>query len=326
MADDRLVVMGIDEAGYGPILGPLVVSAATFQMPRPVASSCLWKVLADSVASSSTARDGRVVIQDSKKLFHRKDGLGRLERSVLSAVAAWSSGELPMTMSELIARLSPDCDGFLQDYAWYETSAARLPRAADEGAVRIAGAMFARDMAARGVRLAGLASEILPEGHFNRLVEMTRNKASALFGLVLRLIQRAANANPQSNMLVFVDRQGARGHYGALLMQAFEDRKLRVLEEGDEESAYDLVGSRNVWRIRFSQSGESKHLPVALASMMSKYIRELFMERFNDYWRQFDSALAPTAGYYEDGLRFLRDIEPHARRLGIEQKRLVRQR
>ena len=51
--------------------------------------------------------------------------------------------------------------------------------------------------------------------------------------------------------------------------------------------------------------GETHHLPIALASIMSKYIRELFMLFFNRYWANQVTDLRPTAGYYQDGKRFL---------------------
>ena len=60
--------------------------------------------------------------------------------------------------------------------------------------------------------------------------------------------------------------------------------------------------------------------------MISKYVRELLMGCFNAYWLREVPKLAPTAGYYEDGLRFLRDIRPHVQRLGIREDLLVRQR
>ncbi len=53
------------------------------------------------------------------------------------------------------------------------------------------------------------------------------------------------------------------------------------------------------------------HLPVALASMLAKYVRELCMGQFNRYWGHLVPGLQPTAGYYVDAQRFLGEIRPH---------------
>ncbi len=78
--------------------------------------------------------------------------------------------------------------------------------------------------------------------------------------------------------------------------------------------------------IEFRTSGESAHMPVALASVFSKYVRELLMVAFNSYWSGQVEGLKRTAGYYRDGLRFLKDIEPAIRSLDIDRRMLVRAR
>jgi ribonuclease HII len=76
--------------------------------------------------------------------------------------------------------------------------------------------------------------------------------------------------------------------------------------------------------VRFVEKGESHHLPVALASIYSKYLRELVMRCFNRYWATHVAGLRPTGGYYADGQRFLADIEPALRAQNVERERLVR--
>ena len=321
---DPTLVVGIDEAGYGPILGPLVVSASAFEMPCDRSDACLWRILRGSVCQKKAASDGRIAILDSKKLYHRKEGLARLERSVLAVLAVWRRS--PTAYRELLDMLCPEALGNLDQYPWYGAADPTLPRCADAGGIRIAAGMLQRDALANSVRIAGCWSEVLPEGHYNRLVGRTRNKAVVLFGMILRLIQRVAEAHPGHELRIVVDKQGARSHYGSLLMRAFEGRHLRVLEEGDDHSAYEMVTERSRWRVGFTQSGESKHLPVALASMVSKYVREILMECFNNYWARQVPGVRSTAGYYQDGVRFLKEIRPHMRRLGIGDDVLIRQR
>jgi len=320
----RTVLVGIDEAGYGPILGPLVVSAAAFDVPASAAESCLWEMLKASVSSTRSTRRSKIPILDSKKLFCRSNGLTKLERSVLAVMTAWRG--MPPSLHGLSRLVCPDLLVKMGEYPWYRDADPQLPREAEAGGVRLAGSLLRRDLDAHSIGCAGLWSEVLPERHYNRLVNSTQNKAVVLSGLTLRLMQRVADAHPDRELRFSIDKQGAREAYGPLLLRAFEDRRLRVLEEGPEYSAYQLTGGRGCWRVSFSQGGESRHLLVALASLISKYIRELLMECFNTYWSSHVPELKPTAGYYQDGLRFLKDIESHRRRLGIAREWLVRQR
>jgi len=320
-ARDRTIVIGIDEAGYGPILGPLVVSAAGYEVSNEKADACLWDLLNRSVTRKAAAR---VAILDSKRLYQRKTGLARLERSVLSAVSAWR--QATPRLRDLCELLCPDVLEAMAHYPWYRGANPDLPAAADADGIHLASAILRRDMAEQSIRPAGIWSEVLLEGHFNRLVGKMNNKAVVLFGLVLHLIHRVSEAYPDCALRIHIDKQGARGHYGALLRRAFEDRQLRIIEESDEYSAYELISRRTTWHVSFAQSGESKELTVAMASLVSKYFRELFMQCFNTFWSEHVAGLKPTAGYYEDGRRFLKDIAADAKRLQIGQNLLVRQR
>lgn len=322
---DTTTIVGIDEAGYGPILGPLVVSAVGFEVPSDIADVSLWETLRRSVCNKASTRDGRLPILDSKKLYSRKDGLGRLERTALSLASAIGGVEAVERDNGLIRLLCPTADDLLE-YPWYSASERRLPIDADAGGVRIAAAQFRRGLEDAGVKMRMARTELLPEGHFNQQVEQTGNKAAVSFAMVLRLIHDAARRSRTRHVRFLVDRQGGRDRYGGLLMRSFEDRQLKILDETEDASAYVLTSGTSTWRVEFRKSGDSQHLPIAAASIVSKYVRELLMGRFNAWWSTHVDDLRPTAGYYTDGLRFLRDIGPSARKLGIRKSRLVRSR
>jgi hypothetical protein len=59
--------------------------------------------------------------------------------------------------------------------------------------------------------------------------------------------------------------------------------------------------------IHFRPEAEDAHLPVALASMTAKLVRELAMARFNRYWCLRMPELKPTAGYTLDARRWLEE-------------------
>jgi hypothetical protein len=60
--------------------------------------------------------------------------------------------------------------------------------------------------------------------------------------------------------------------------------------------------------------------------MACKYLRELSMYAFNEFWRRHVPELKPTAGYPDDARRFRRDIAAAQRKLGIADEVLWRKR
>ena len=60
------IVVGIDEAGYGPNLGPLVQAAVAVRCPDHTAN--LWKTLRHGVRRAHADDDGRMLIDDSKRV------------------------------------------------------------------------------------------------------------------------------------------------------------------------------------------------------------------------------------------------------------------
>ena len=303
-------------------------------MPDELANGSLWAPLANSVTASAATRDPRVSIVDSKKLYHSAAGLAALEQTALVMLATGGRG--PSSILELLRTLCPDADEQLVGYPWYQQLEQPLPLQCDAATVRVKANAVRRELRAKAMRFLGARSCILAAGHFNRLVSSTRNKATVLWTLTLRLISHLMSTAGPQRLLIFIDRQGGRISYVRRLMVAFEDADLRIIEESPQRSRYQLRFQRSKQQfedktalmvsIEFRQSGESAHLPVALASVFSKYVRELLMVAFNGYWSRHVEGLKRTAGYYRDGLRFLKDIEPAIRSLDIDRQMLVRTR
>jgi ribonuclease HII len=319
------ILAGIDEAGFGPVLGPLVVSAAVFSVPDDAVDRCLWQALASAVTRKAFRRSPCLPIADSKSLHVRTDGPVHLERGVLGM--ARQLGAIPGALPELLARLAPDAVGRLPEYPWYAGQELPLPRQADATDLSLRANAAAEAMRRSGTALECLRAECVLVGEYNRLVAATRNKAVALLGVTGRLIWRAFDAYAGTHpMRIMVDRQGGRKHYLTMLQRMFEGASIRILEESDQSSAYHLTHGHRQAVIHFATGAEGLSLPVALASMLSKYLRELLMELLNRWWVQRVEGLRPTAGYYVDGHRFLRDIEPALAESAIDRDKLVRSR
>lgn len=327
-------VVGIDEAGYGPLLGPLVIGATLWHVPPPAVAADVWAQLADAVARPASggrhAATGaaRLPVGDSKRVYDRKRGIATLERTVLAFVQA--AGLPCRAVRELLAGLvvTPPVPQGCVDTAcpWYRDLDAPLPRDPARSACDGVAAHLARVMQARGVVCRGLRVDLLTEDAFNRRVRQTRNKAALPMEGVWRLIDWAGRQCGEQDLYVRVDRLGGRADYRRGLMQAFAGRHVHEIAVGPECSRYRLADRTNDWHVEFAVDAEQKHLPVALASMLAKYVRELLMERFNAFWRELRPDLRPTAGYYTDAQRFLKDIGPVVERGDIRPEVFVRQR
>ena len=111
-----------------------------------------------------------------------------------------------------------------------------------------------------------------------------------------------------------------------MLQHALPQGIVLAREEGHERSVYEVRGLTCAVRITFQPRADGEHFCVALASMISKYLRELMMGEFNAYWRQHLPDLKPTAGYPGDAARFFAAIQPLLQGLGIAKSTLWRER
>jgi ribonuclease HII len=298
------VVAGIDEAGYGPMLGPLVVAASAFRLEDGVKESALHRLiaLADGTAG--------LPIDDSKKLYRGPDGLGRLECSVLGH-ALLARGALPPSIGALLAgAVDFDCQE-LDELPWYGSQLLHrtLPRRAAVEEVLARTACQAELLAARGLACVGLHVAPVPEPRFNTLTEARGTKAWPLFIATGRLIDTLMTCHPQEELVIHVDRHGGRAHYLELLAGFFPLAPIRMLAERHGDSSYSMdFTDRPPVRVNFRIEADGRYAPVALASLVAKTVRELFMERFNEWFAEQLPGLRPTAGYHGDAQRFLRDV------------------
>ncbi|MGD0078657.1 MAG: hypothetical protein ABSB91_08560 [Sedimentisphaerales bacterium] len=314
------ILVGIDEAGFGPILGPLVVSSSIFRVPDNLVWANLWEILHKSVSDKRVKLNGRLLIADSKKAFTRSIGLKHLRKTVLATLDYL--GKNPKTLTDLILALSPDCLSHLNEYPWYQ-KIDDYSLDSDSGA-QIGASMLKADFENQQVELLGLQSRILEVAHYNKMIEAVKNKAKVLFTAVAELMQSAIDRFKNENIEIVVDRQGGRSHYRRELQLMFEGRELRVIHEDQDRSSYELSSGNNKLRVHFVVGADDKFLPVSLASMVCKYLRELLVDNINEYFRGFNSAVKPTAGYWQDGLRFIEDLKTHIPNVKYDANQLIR--
>jgi len=317
------VLVGIDEAGYGPILGPLVVSSCVFSMPKGLVSRDLWQILRKSISDKRKNLAGRLLITDSKKAYSKSMGIKQLQRTVLACVK--SLGAEPDKLTELLTLLCPESLDRLKRYPWY-SKASEHYLSANGSDITIAAEVFTDDMAANGIKLLGLKSCCLDVEYYNNIVSKTKNKSTVLFSATSQLIYAVSKKFKDEELHIIIDKQGGRDHYTNHLLRIFPGAQLKILKESGTSSSYELQDGRSIIRLYFAVKADTRFLPVSLASMISKYIRELMVANINNYFASHCSQLKPTAGYWKDGLRFIQDIKENLPHLQIDNNQLIRSR
>ncbi len=305
-------VIGIDEAGYGPNLGPLVQSAVAVLLPEDDIAG--WKTLKPVVRRcGEKGEPWRMLVDDSKKVYTR-GGLEELEFAVLMAVPL-----LIETFGSLLPGITlPWVRGELEGEAWYDPTDA-IPATTTFDAVwkdrRAVGDKWDGVNAAFGPFLAA----ITPTPRFNRICDESGSKATVLSRGFVELLGGLLSELPKDDepMVVTCDKQGGRNFYAGMIQEAFPDGWVIAELESARESRYRVDLLDRPVTITFRPQADGDSVAVAQASMLCKYLREICMRQFNRFWATHVPGIQPTAGYPVDAKRFFAEIQPAMAKLGL---------
>lgn len=238
MAGVSLVVAGIDEAGYGPLLGPLCIGFSAFRIGRWQAGEAapdLWELMSTGVCRKPGDKQRRVAVEDSKKLklansSQKHHPVAHLERGVLAFLAAAGDEQARIAADlELFETLCAACEG----HAWYAGEARPLPVGHSPQEIGIAANEVRRAAHGAGVEMLAIRCRAVGEAQFNDVVERAGTKAAATelaIGSYLRGAWERWAAEPdraEGGPRVVCDRQGGKDRLrtGSVAARARRDRQ-----------------------------------------------------------------------------------------------------
>jgi len=292
------VVAGIDEAGLGPTLGPLCLGVAAFRVeagPTPLFERC-----AAFVSRDPGAAPGHLPIDDSKRLFAGRADLSLLELTALAALSP--AAPSPTTLEALVGGDPATWP------AWYGGAADALPVSVAPDRVVAWRARWRDELARVGVTPLECRVRPVLEAELNSSLRGGLNKAQAVLARVGPLLAQVAALDPAADVDLHVDRLGGRKFYAPLLRSVFPLRAITIETETESCSSYELRDGARRIRVSFEVEGDGRHLEIALASIVAKYVRELFVARLNRHFAPRRADLRPTAGYPQDARRWLAEL------------------
>ena len=287
--------IGVDEAGLGPNLGPLVI-VATRWSGESAETDALWERYAAAVTREFDGR--RLHIGDSKAVYKNKSDFSSLERSARAILAA--AGIRAGRLVDLVAAVDPDVS--FDGIPWLESDASAPEMSAD--------GQLAELLSGCDSKLE-VAAAFVPARRFNGELDAADTKGQALSRLSLRTLRRLWSPE-DAPTAIWCDKHGGRNRYDDLLLEHSDGTFVVRHAEGRESSRYSVGESEIVFGVK-----SERHFPVACASIVAKYLRQRAMRAFNAWWTDRVPELKPTEGYPQDAKRFREDVAEARKELKI---------
>lgn len=329
------LVIGLDEAGYGPNLGPFCIGMSAWIVPQEVNASELASILHPLFQNRPLDKTQSWIPLGDSKLLYKSQGSAASLTIGLAALESLAGLESPsakkqssrdlMIESTLRRRAIAGDYSRVSKIAWYKCLAGRSDLFLNELPPSIAElTKRAEDLFDRHkIRLLAVSGRLIDEPEFNRLLQVHGNKSSLLsmvcFEWIAEELERWTQSEdrPLKSIEIFCDKHGGRNRYQTLLAHVFPECWFHIDCESTDLSKYHGEWKGHPIQWQFTAKGDSL-VPSSVASMIAKWNREAWMDRLNHFWQSHLEDLSPTAGYPVDALRFAQCIEDVARRLKLE--------
>jgi hypothetical protein len=285
-------------------------SPASAPKPRNARSFNLWDDLRNTVDRAGGDPD-RLWVDDSKAIFCNGRGRQRLETTCLAAIHA-ASNALPQSLESLLQLVGAGTLGDVEVSCWLEPNHCENHGPPIDCEPGLLGRLEQRPLVPSDStwQIVGVRAVVVGPARFNARLEDQRLKSvvhyEAFEQLLAWIWDRAADGLPTD---VRGDKHGGRHYYYGPLTRSFPGLWVDRGTEGPELSVYAVRDGARRMHIRLEPKADQNDGLVALASIVSKTIRELWMDVFNGYWCGRVPGLKRTAGYHTDAKRFRMAIE-----------------
>ncbi|MFZ1864915.1 MAG: hypothetical protein WAU39_11880 [Polyangiales bacterium] len=302
-----MLVLGVDENGLGPVLGPLVATSVVLEMPRYERSSLCQRGLSLGLTDSKeTGRFGQMQFAESV---------------ALGLLAGQGGGRAPESADAVLEQV------FREGRSRLRACCPDEPTAAQCWAVDLPLPIFGGDPAAgqelldklvgrSSLRIVGVRSRVACAGVLNAERAAGKHKFDVDFDLFEDLIASTHTSHGEP-LLAICGMIGGIRDYASRFSRFDRDRIQHVPgRRGQRRYAVQGVGE-----IRFEIDADARHLPVALASIVGKYVREICMRRIGEFYRRGDPELGFVSGYRDPVTkRFIEATALLRKRFGIAQE------
>ena len=275
-------IVGVDENGLGPLLGPLVTTAVSVETARysQKRHGAVGRELGID-DSKNTAGFGRMAVAEGLTLALMQSRCGAVCADVDQLFAA-----LLLDARDVLVRPCPETT---RSQCWSRPLA--LPCFGGDAAE---GALILHKLARRGVQVTHVRSALACTGVLNQRLASGQSRVEVDLELMERLVLDARSQAGEELAAICGMVGGIRNYLAK--MRHFPLRGVAALKAPRPTLAFEVNG---VGKVQFEIDADANHLPVALASMVGKYVRELWMARQNRFYLEHDASLEEVSGYHD---------------------------
>jgi ribonuclease HII len=289
--------IGIDENGLGSRLGPLVVTSVYASVSDE----------ANRKLDTGRLSPQNALLDDSKRLVSHQDArLGEAWARALVGDTAKSPAELVKALSLYPEnQLRAACPAHVQSQCWAPqaplfTASNELVQAVREQLKKLAGLGLVVQGARTALHCTRNLNEQLAVGNHRFLVDL-----HAMERLIIDQHERS-----NTRVWAVCGKVGGIADYPKYF-GPLAGRLYTVVEQTKPTAVYEFPG---LGLVRFEQDADAKDPLVMIASLVGKYLRELFMARIARHYSNDESAANRPSGYHDPVTNAFVESTEHVRK------------